>query len=51
MAVSFDQERKRNMEYITLNNGARMPALGFGTFGLAADGTAPSDRTFSVSKH
>ena len=28
------------MEYITLNNGAKMPALGFGTFGLAADGTA-----------
>lgn len=28
------------MEYITLNNGARMPALGFGTFGLPADGTA-----------
>ncbi len=28
------------MEYITLNNGTKMPALGFGTFGLAADGTA-----------
>ena len=28
------------MEYITLNNGAKMPALGFGTFGLPADGTA-----------
>ena len=27
------------MEYITLNNGARMPALGFGTFGLPTDGT------------
>lgn len=27
------------MEYITLNNGAKMPALGFGTFGLPADGT------------
>ncbi len=27
------------MEYTTLNNGAKMPALGFGTFGLAADGT------------
>ena len=28
------------MEYITLNNGLKMPSLGFGTFGLAADGTA-----------
>ena len=28
------------MEYITLNNGAKMPALGFGTYGLPADGTA-----------
>ena len=27
------------MEYITLNTGAKMPALGFGTFGLPADGT------------
>ena len=27
------------MEYITLNNGAKMHALGFGTFGLPADGT------------
>ena len=28
------------MEYITLNNGPKMPSLGFGTFGLPADGTA-----------
>ncbi len=28
------------MEYITLNNGCKMPALGFGTYGLTADGTA-----------
>ena len=28
------------MEYITLNNGLKMPSLGLGTFGLPADGTA-----------
>ncbi|MGN0395106.1 MAG: hypothetical protein ACI4EF_07070 [Coprococcus sp.] len=36
----YKSERKINMEYVTLNNGNKMPMVGFGVFAIPEEQTA-----------